>query len=50
MIFHSDNDMRRWLSKHGKNKYIDFTDKEMAKLRKYFQELDEDGSGIFYSS
>lgn len=44
-IFQSESVIRRWLSTHGKKKFIDFTDTEMVKLRKYFQELDEDGSG-----
>lgn len=44
-IFQSDSVVRRWLSTHGKKKFINFTDGELVKLRKYFQELDEDGSG-----
>jgi len=31
--------------KHGKKKFLDFDDKELIKLRHYFMELDEDGSG-----
>ena len=31
--------------KHGKRKFVDFTDVEIAQLHKYFEELDEDGSG-----
>ena len=31
--------------KHGKDKYIDFKDKQLKKLRNYFNSLDEDGSG-----
>ena len=46
-IFQSDSVVRKWLSTHGKKKFINFTDGELAKLRKYFQELDEDGSGKF---
>lgn len=36
---------RAWLSKHGKGEFIDFGDEELAKLRRYFKELDTDGSG-----
>jgi len=36
---------RNWLQKHGKDKFIDFTSEELQKLRRYFQELDEDSSG-----
>ncbi len=31
--------------KHGKRKFVDFTDVEITQLHKYFEELDEDGSG-----
>lgn len=47
-IFQSESEVRRWLSKHGKKQYIDFTDGEIAKLHKYFEDLDEDGSGKKY--
>ncbi len=33
------------MKKHGKEKYIDFDDKEIKELRVYFNSLDEDGSG-----
>lgn len=33
------------MEKHGKREFIDFGDEELAKLRKYFKELDTDGSG-----
>jgi hydroxymethylpyrimidine pyrophosphatase-like HAD family hydrolase len=36
------------LFKHGKHKFVDFTGEELSKLREYFRELDEDGSGKFY--
>jgi Ca2+-binding EF-hand superfamily protein len=36
---------RRWLVTHGKGKYIDFTDKQLRKLRNCFNSLDDDGSG-----
>lgn len=29
----------------GKSKYIDFTDKQLRKLRNYFNSLDDDNSG-----
>lgn len=31
--------------KHGKGKYIDFSDKQLRKLRDTFNSLDDDGSG-----
>jgi hypothetical protein len=33
------------LTKHGKQRFVDFTGEELKKLRNYFKELDEDGSG-----
>jgi Ca2+-binding EF-hand superfamily protein len=45
MIFQPESELRHWLSKHGKNKFIDFRDEELIKLRNYFKDLDEDGSG-----
>ena len=44
-MFQPDSIKRHWLNKHGKSNFVDFTDEELAKLRKYFQELDSDGSG-----
>ena len=35
---------RNWLRKHGKDKYIDFTDEQMKILNECFRDLDEDGS------
>ena len=35
---------RQWLRKHGKSKYIDFDEAQMAILNDYFNDLDEDGS------
>ena len=35
---------RQWLRKHGKSKYIDFDDKQMAILKDCFNDLDDDGS------
>lgn len=29
----------------GMEKFIDFSDQELLKLRRYFNELDDDGSG-----
>ena len=37
--------MRKWLLKHGKSKYVDFTDKQLRKLRNYFNSLDDNQSG-----
>ena len=37
--------MRKWLVKHGKDHCIDFDDADLKKLRGYFSELDDDGSG-----
>lgn len=44
-IFQSSTNERAWLKKHGKERYIDFDDKEIRELRVYFDSLDEDGSG-----
>ena len=41
----SGSQHRQWLKKHGKERYIDFDDKEIRELRVYFDSLDEDGSG-----
>ena len=35
---------RQWLRKHGKSKYIDFDESQMAILNDCFNDLDEDGS------
>jgi len=35
---------RSWLRKHGKSKYIDFTEEQMLILNDCFNDLDEDGS------
>ena len=35
---------RNWLRKHGKSKYIDFDEEQMAILKDCFNDLDEDGS------
>ncbi|CDW71908.1 ef hand family protein [Stylonychia lemnae] len=45
MLFQADSVKRQWLNKHGKSNFVDFNDEELAKLRKYFRELDTDGSG-----
>lgn len=45
MIYQPDSAKRNWLYKHGKAKFVDFSGKELAKLRMYFKDLDEDGSG-----
>ena len=33
---------------HGKNKMLDFSNHERKTLKKYFKNLDLDGSGKFY--
>lgn len=45
MLFQPESVQRHWMEKHGKREFIDFGDEELAKLRKYFKELDTDGSG-----
>ena len=35
--------MRQWLRKHGKSKYIDFDEEQMAILKECFNDLDTDG-------
>jgi hypothetical protein len=40
-----ENMQRKWLTKHGKSYLIDFDDKERQELKKYFDSLDDDGSG-----
>ncbi len=37
---------RKYMTTHGQKYLIDFTDKERHMLRKYFENLDADGSGI----
>ena len=44
LIYQSKYDLRKWLRKTGKDKYIDFTDKQQAILQDCFNELDDDGS------
>lgn len=46
MIFQADSVTRKWMRTHGMEKFIDFSDEELMKLRKYFNELDDDGSGM----
>jgi hypothetical protein len=41
----SSSEIRGWLKKHGKKRYIDFDERERRELRNYFDALDEDGSG-----
>lgn len=48
MLFQSESSLRHWLEKHGKAKFVDFSGEELTKLRHYFKELDEDGSGKLY--
>ena len=44
-IFQSGFEERAWLKTHGKSLYINFEDKVLAELRKYFNSLDNDGGG-----
>ena len=45
LIFNPESHMRKWLVKHGKEHCIDFDDADLKKLRGYFSELEDDGSG-----
>jgi Ca2+-binding EF-hand superfamily protein len=44
-IFQNHFQERKWLTKHGNDKYIPFKDEQIVLLRQYFSELDDDGSG-----
>lgn len=44
LIYQPKSVVRQWLRKHGKGKYIDFDEKQMAILNDCFQDLDDDGS------
>lgn len=44
-LFYSLYDQRQWLKSHGKSDRIQFDDFEIKELRKYFNSLDNDGSG-----
>ena len=44
-LFYSLYDQRQWLKNHGKADRIQFDDFEIKELRKYFNSLDNDGSG-----
>lgn len=44
-IFQSAFGERKWLTKHGKEKFIMFNDDSLLELRKYFNSLDETGNG-----
>ena len=41
----SNSNTRKWLHKHGKQKYIDFDTQERKKYREIFDAMDGDGSG-----
>eukprot|EP00347_Sterkiella_histriomuscorum_P024229 403331863 len=45
LLFQAESTKRQWLDKHGKSNFVVFTSEELQKLRKYFKELDTDGSG-----
>lgn len=40
----SDSNLRNWLNKHGKDKYIDFNNEERKQYKEVFDALDNDGS------
>ena len=44
LIYQSNYNQRKWLRKTGKDKYIDFNEKQQAILKDCFNELDDDGS------
>jgi hypothetical protein len=44
-LFQSGYEERYWLRNHGKEEFINFTDKALLELRKYFESLDETGTG-----
>jgi hypothetical protein len=44
-LFQSGYEERYWLRNHGKEEFISFTDKALLELRKYFESLDETGTG-----
>ena len=44
-LFQSGYGERYWLRTHGKEDYITFTDNSLLELRKYFESLDETGTG-----
>lgn len=39
-LFQSGFEERYWLRNHGKEEFINFTDKALLELRKYFESLD----------
>lgn len=43
LIHQPQSVLRQWLRKHGKDKYIDFTEDQMKILNECFNDLDEDG-------
>lgn len=45
MKYQPESNRRKWLIRHGKGKYIDFSDKQLRKLRNYFNSLDDNQSG-----
>lgn len=44
-LFQSGFEERYWLRNHGKEEFISFTDNALLELRKYFESLDETGTG-----
>ena len=44
-LFQSGFEERYWLKNHGKEEFINFTDKALLELRKYFESLDDTGTG-----
>ncbi len=45
LLYQPMSQQRHWMQKRGKARFVDFTSDELVKLRKYFKELDDDGSG-----
>jgi hypothetical protein len=45
LIWNPESGQRHWLKTRGKSEFIDFDDDARKKLLKYYQSLDDDGSG-----
>lgn len=43
MIYHNEYGRRKWFHLHGKTKHLGLSDELLARLRQYFNALDEKG-------